>query len=268
MQAMDIAHAGGGKSRAANNAAASDAALRGAALAPPPTSERRCRVVVSSAGAWAELAAVERIFRQCSVESIRVSSGVREQPVGHEEALQGAVNRLEGAKAARPGADFYVSVERSLTEVSLPACTTGSSASGSSASGSSAASPAEPRYFEVSWVLLERVAGSALRAVVPSCGVEIPVVDVEQARAKSFVRKTAGAITADRVGLLDGKEPHSWLTAGRRSREALLGEAISVALGQLERAGRGQPAQKLPVEPPTTPSTSGRRKWLPGGSSE
>lgn len=238
--------------------AASAAALRGAAAAPPSSGERRCRVVMSAAGALAELAAVERIFRQCTVESHRGSSKVNEQPVGSEEALLGATNRLEGAKRARPGADYYVSVESSLVEVPLPC-----------------GSEVERRYYDISWVVLERASGSRLRTAVPCCGVELIAEDVAQARARGFERKTAGAVTANRLGLLDGRDPHSWLTAGRRSRDALLGEAIAVALGQLERQGREQLAPKAPSAAqaaakaaPASPPTTLRRKWLGGSAAE
>lgn len=211
---------------------------------------------MTAASQLSELAAVERIFRQCTIESFRGSSGVPEQPVGSAEALRGATNRLESAMRARPGADYYVSIESSLMEVSLP----------------SSSGVAEPKFYDVSWVVLERASGSRLRTAVPSCGVELIADDVAQARQRGFERKAAGAVTADRLGLLDGKDPHSWLTSGRRSREALLGEAIAVALGQLERQGREQLMPKVSQQTPAAVAAAApvsappaRRKWL-GGS--
>lgn len=45
------------------------------------------------------------------VEGISVASGVNAQPMGSEETLQGAMNRLEAARKARPEADYWVGIE-------------------------------------------------------------------------------------------------------------------------------------------------------------
>mmetsp|Transcript_52708 Transcript_52708/g.153290 ORF Transcript_52708/g.153290 Transcript_52708/m.153290 type:complete len:281 (-) Transcript_52708:194-1036(-) len=206
---------GGGSS-----SASAAAALRGAALGPPPV-ERRCRVVLASSGARSEVGAVERIFRQCIVDNVKAPSNVNEQPHGHEEALRGAANRLDAAKAARPGADYYVAIESCLSEVWMPP--------GDASS--------EVRHFDTGWVMMERAVG-CVRAVASSASIELPVADVEAAKERGFRHRSVGTLIAERVGLLEGRDPHSWLTAGRRDREALLGEAVAVALGQLERAGR------------------------------
>eukprot|EP00927_Polykrikos_kofoidii_P019817 TRINITY_DN19295_c0_g2_i1.p1 TRINITY_DN19295_c0_g2~~TRINITY_DN19295_c0_g2_i1.p1 ORF type:complete len:257 (-),score=49.15 TRINITY_DN19295_c0_g2_i1:249-1019(-) len=212
--------------------------------------QQRCRVVVASA-LRVHLAATERVFRQCVVEGVRVPSNVNQQPRGHEEALRGASYRLDAAKVARPGANFYVAIESGISEVWVPSGVSGPP--GGSLDGTGAGfgpSSGELRHFDTGWVLVERSSsgsGPSARAAAPSAGVELPAVDVATARERGLDRGSVGAHTASRVGLLGGSASHgeraedsvhAWLTAGRRSREALLGEALAVALGQLERACR------------------------------
>ncbi|CAK0849398.1 unnamed protein product [Prorocentrum cordatum] len=184
-----------------------------------PELEQRCRVVVASAGARAERAAVERVFRQCRVEAVRAPSGVNEQPSGHAETIRGAANRLDAAKTLCPGADYYVAIESGLLDVPIPSVGEG---------------VAVPRHFDTSWVLMERGTAGGLRAAASSAGVELPARDVAAAKDRGLPGRRAAAEVAERAGLLDGRDPHAWLTAGRRDREALLGEAIAVALGQLD----------------------------------
>lgn len=164
-------------------------------------------------------------------------SGVNEQPIGHAETLQGAANRLDAAKAVRAGADYYVAIESGLVEVHIPEpAPIASPASGSAAAAETRPAPRK-RFFDTGWVLLERP-GSGERAACPSCGVEFPSADVTAMLERGVSRATVAAQASKRAGLLDGQDPHAWLTAGRRTRDALLGEAIAVALGQLERASR------------------------------
>jgi len=44
-------------------------------------------------------------------ESVPVSSGVPDQPIGNEETLTGAKNRVEAIIKKKPKADFYVGIE-------------------------------------------------------------------------------------------------------------------------------------------------------------
>lgn len=209
-------------------------------------SEKRCRVMVSSTGSWSELAAVEKVFRRCVVEAFRGSSGVREQTLSHEEALQGAANRLQAAKETCPNADYYVAIERSLTKAHVPPGV----ASSSLPVPADAEAPGA-HYFDVSWVVLERNApDQRQRTAVPCCGVELPLADVECAlgrQDRGAAPKTAAQVTAERVGFSDGRDPHTWLTGGRRSREVLLSEAVSVALGQLERIKHSETPDAAPT---------------------
>jgi len=221
-----------------------------------------CRVVVASL-LRAHVAATERVFRQCVVEGVRVPSHVNRQPLGHEETLRGASNRLDAAKAARPGADYYVAIESGVSEVYVPAA--------SSHSAQMAAPAADVRCFDTGWVLLERSAaaggaGTCFRAAAPSAGVELPAQDVYAARERGFERGTAAMVVAERAGLLDDAEGvHAWLTAGRRGTEALLAEAMTIALGQLERCCRSAlasapspPVAASTVHPPSALGGAGR----------
>ncbi len=45
---------------------------------------------------------------------VSVSSGVPDQPLSDEETLQGALNRIQNAREAEPGADYYVGLEGGL----------------------------------------------------------------------------------------------------------------------------------------------------------
>jgi len=229
-----------------------------------PGSDRRCRVVVASPGNWSELAAVEKIFRQCAVEGVRVGSRVNVQPVGHAEILTGAGNRLDAAKVARPGADYYIAMESGLFEVELPKSFAEEGAAGKDSTSG------QTRHFDTSWVLIERSAASPIRAAAPSCGVALPAADVAAVQERGFSRQTVTSAVVERVGMADSGDPHSWLTAGRRSRETLLTEALTVALGQIERAGTLQLFAKAPVATASSASgggKSGMTRWLKGSSS-
>ncbi len=64
--------------------------------------------------------AVREAFSVCMdgadlrVEGISVPSGVSDQPASSSETLQGARNRVQNARAACPGADYYVGLEGGL----------------------------------------------------------------------------------------------------------------------------------------------------------
>mmetsp|Transcript_35645 Transcript_35645/g.81708 ORF Transcript_35645/g.81708 Transcript_35645/m.81708 type:complete len:238 (+) Transcript_35645:140-853(+) len=194
--------------------------------------ERRCKVVVAST-TRVKVAAVERIFRQCTVEGFQVSPHPkRRQMMSHADALKGAEASIDVIKKQRPGADYYVAMENSVLEVvesdvpqdvkSVQTTQKGADQFGTC------------HRFDVGWVMVERALTGppgaarmpAMRTAAPSAGVQLPH-GVESAEK-----------VAEQAGLLDLENPHQWLTAGRRSRIELLSEALAVALGQLERASR------------------------------
>lgn len=49
-----------------------------------------------------------------TASGISVPSGVSEQPLSNDETLQGALNRVQNAHRAKPGADYYVGIEGGL----------------------------------------------------------------------------------------------------------------------------------------------------------
>jgi len=45
------------------------------------------------------------------IQSLKVSSGVRDQPMSDSETLEGAVNRITNAEITNPNADYWVGIE-------------------------------------------------------------------------------------------------------------------------------------------------------------
>lgn len=87
---------------------------------------RVVRVVVASTSE-AKVAAVREAFAAAlggaaAVETVAVAvpSGVRAQPVGADETLRGACNRLRAAAARVPAADYYAAIEGGVAPP--PAC--------------------------------------------------------------------------------------------------------------------------------------------------
>merc|ERR1712194_15119 len=146
-------------------------------------------------------------------------------------------------KAAKPDADYWVAIQGTLLEATVPPIP------GTAPSLEAEVSTTE--FFDVNWLVLEQNMGNGRgeRTVVPSCGVWLPEADVENARARQergLEGKTAAQVTSERLGFSDGRDPYAFLTAGRRSREVLLTEALAVALGQLERQRHSQPPATAP----------------------
>mmetsp|Transcript_33387 Transcript_33387/g.59165 ORF Transcript_33387/g.59165 Transcript_33387/m.59165 type:complete len:191 (-) Transcript_33387:5-577(-) len=174
------------------------------------------KVVVASTAVM-KVAAVQKLFATAQVEGVKAASGVRDQPFGHEETIQGALNRLEDAKLQAPAADLYISMENGLFEV----CTR----------------PDHVMGFDLAWVAIEDSAGR--RSLAHSAGVEMPAAAVAVAKESNFSR-TAGSQVAHSANctrtsdLVDPQDPHKYLTNGDCSREELLLSALSVAWGQLQ----------------------------------
>lgn len=83
------------------------------ALAPPLI------VVVASQNAVkinAALRGFTRMFPNSMYTAVGVTvpSGIAEQPMSDKETLQGALNRVQNARDAKPGADYYVGIEGGL----------------------------------------------------------------------------------------------------------------------------------------------------------
>jgi len=65
--------------------------------------------------------AFERLFpaRRFDVDGIDLPSGVADQPLSLAETMRGARNRAENARAAQPGADYWVGIEGGIDDTPL-----------------------------------------------------------------------------------------------------------------------------------------------------
>jgi non-canonical (house-cleaning) NTP pyrophosphatase len=138
---------------------------------------------------------------------VAAPSGVPAQPL-NEEALTGARNRLEAARALRTQADYYVSIENGLREE-------------------------EGHFIDRAVVLVARGTGAPVVAV--GDGVEFPADCVEEARRRGFRHCTVGQVLKERGRVANAEDPH--LTLGGRSRVATLVDALRKALAALPGAG-------------------------------
>jgi inosine/xanthosine triphosphatase len=61
----------------------------------------------------ATLAGFHVVFpgQEFQVSSLNVPSGVPDQPVGNHQTLQGALNRAQAARLARPQGDYWIGIE-------------------------------------------------------------------------------------------------------------------------------------------------------------
>ncbi len=60
-----------------------------------------------------------RVFsnKTFAIEGVSVDSGVSGQPMGREDTLKGAINRVNEAKKKEPNADYWVGIEGGLTKI-------------------------------------------------------------------------------------------------------------------------------------------------------
>lgn len=99
------------------------------------------------------------------IETCTVSSGVAEQPCGHEETKRGARNRLTAARAlfARERCDYVVAIENGIVHHS------------------------NDDWYDIAWVLVEDCSSRRVAAVM-STALKFPQQYVEQARDAPGVR--------------------------------------------------------------------------------
>ena len=177
------------------------------------------RILVGSRSAM-KLSAVEggasKSFPGRAVEVVGCKgvSLVNEQPVGHEETVQGAVNRMTACREAlEEGAHtnetetYLLCIENGIVET-LPG-----------------------EWYDVAWVVLETQEG--VRVKVHSLGVPFPARCVEEAKGRGFAKCTAGQVMAEAGLVTTHDDPHVSLTAGVLKRSELLTEAVRAAFGLL-----------------------------------
>lgn len=151
------------------------------------------------------------------VEGIGTASEINEQPVGHEEILQGALNRLNNMKKSlRAGSaktkigssPILVSIENGIYNVG-------------------------DRWFDIAYVVLEDNGGNI--AIATSEAIEYPLEFVEEARGRGFASTTVTSIMAEKLQDPSiGTDPHKYLTRGKITRQQFLEHAFKVAKCQLE----------------------------------
>ena len=135
-------------------------------------------------------------------------AGVRDQPVGTEETLVGALNRLAAAcdSPDASGCDMAVAIENGVM-----------------------------RFGREVWIDLAVVVIRDLKtgrqAHSCSAGVEMPPLAVAE-WAQSGGQGTVGQIMSARTGC-DKQDPHVWITGGDSQRADLLAHAVRLARSTL-----------------------------------
>ena len=175
---------------------------------------RRGPSVLVASRAAVKLAAARAAFEASSVVGIAAPSGISDQPIGPEQTLAGARNRMAAARLddAASRADFLVACENGLVRVE-------------------SAPDAAERWLDICLVIVHEKS-SGLEAVASSAGVEFPPSAVAE-WAEAGDEGTVGALLAASSGC-DAQDPHAHLTRGRFPRAALLESAIRIARASLE----------------------------------
>ena len=143
----------------------------------------------------------------------KAKSGINEQPVGHDETLLGALNRLGDLKSIIRDTrfDLLIAMEGGMISVQMDG---------------------REQWFDCGWVVAENAEGD--RGVAHCAGVRHLDVDVEAARAVGFATTTVGSKMAERIGA-SATDPHTFLTKGLINRTFILKQALLGALGQLKK---------------------------------
>jgi len=158
--------------------------------------------------------AFQELFPKHFVEvvSIKAKSEINEQPVGHDETLKGAMNRLKNAKnASQDHFDFTVAIENGIFPATYLTTTT---------------------WFDVGIVVVANAIGKESFSV--STAVQVPSHLVEEAMKKGFATTTFGSVLKQKNNSVDENDPHRYLTNNLFCRESLLISTIKTAVCQLQ----------------------------------
>lgn len=162
------------------------------------------KVVLASTSA-VKVAACRTAFGEAhDIVPVKVPSGVAEQPTD-QETLVGAFNRIQGARAAVPDADIYVSVENGIFKE-------------------------DGKYIDRAIVTL--AVGDAKPQVFYSDGVEFPEDCVEIARNRGFNEWTVGKVMEELGIVAKHDDPHATLSG--KSRVAYIDDVLKTAVGSLK----------------------------------
>jgi len=150
------------------------------------------------------------------VEGVRAESGINEQPVGHEQTLQGAFNRLSDLKEQLKTRSAETNIGTSQILVSIE----------------NGIYRVADKWFDIAYVVVEDNRGNI--AISPSAGIEYPSQFVDEARNRGFASTTVASVMAEKLQDASiGTDPHKYLTGGRITRQQLLEEAFEAAQHQL-----------------------------------
>lgn len=142
--------------------------------------------------------ALRRVGIGADVIGVAAESGVNAQPVGRAETCRGAANR---ARAALTAGDVGVGIENGIVHE-------------------------DDRWIDLAAIVIATADGR--ERVAWSEAVTLPDLDVSEAARRGFRRTTVGAVIAERTGSTP-EDPHAFLTGGRRTRAAILTDALASA---------------------------------------
>ncbi len=142
------------------------------------------------------------------VVAIDAKSGVNSQPVGMNEIMSGASNRLWAARHTEPrNQRICIGIESGLLDFA-------------------------GMWTDVAVVMVQQ--GSSNVFMSTSIGVPFPAEACSEARRRGFETNTAAEVMAEWGIFADAKDPH--ITLVGQSRESLLVPPLTIALNSLRRA--------------------------------
>jgi len=176
-----------------------------------PSSQPVARVLLTSESQL-KIRAITQALTTVSIATLNSPSGVSSQPIGLQEIMAGARNRMDDAIKSTPSsstreADFLISIENGLTEVG-------------------------PIWLDIGVVIVRDILSSS-ESFSTTTGVQVPNKFVNAWRAQAGQRvQTCGEWIA-KENNCNKDDPHSFLTNGTFQREDLLASAIRVAFSTL-----------------------------------
>jgi non-canonical (house-cleaning) NTP pyrophosphatase len=180
-------------------------------------------------GRTAVIASSKRMSRIASraitIYGYKADSGVNEQPVGDDETVRGAWNRIshlmrDWRRVSRDQASILISIENGI--VQTPARRV--------VGDDKSLSPLN-EWLDVAWIAVQD-GESGETFFTSSASTPCNSDVVAAAAAKGFDTTTVGDIMAERYPSSDTKDPHFVLTGGVTRRSDILEEALIIALGR------------------------------------
>jgi len=141
-------------------------------------------------------------------QSVRATSGQNSQPVGFIETYYGALARAREARKHDPKG-LAIGIENGIFR------------SGPNEEG-----------ITLDIAIIVVLTEDGRKIVTSSAGIQFPQEYVSLAEMQGFKTTTVGSVIAEKLGG-PSDDPHSTLTGGKVTREALLTDALVVALSQI-----------------------------------